>query len=67
MIMNRKEKLIELRDNLKMINIELSKIGNKDVEYLEEDEVEKYFKLRKRRTQINLDIFEILQEELDEK
>jgi len=67
MIMNRKEKLIELRDNLKMINIELSKIGNKDVEYMEEDEVEKYFKLRKRRTQINLDIFEILQEELDEK
>jgi len=64
MILNKKEKLKDLRDNLKLINDELNKLMEIDIATMKEEVVERFFILRKRRTQINVEITEILGDDL---
>jgi hypothetical protein len=64
MILNKKEKLKDLRDNLKLINDELNKLMEIDITDMKEEVVERFFLLRKRRTQINVEITEILGDDL---
>ena len=64
MILNKKEKLKDLRDNLKLINDELNKLMEIDIATMKEEVVERFFLLRKRRTQINVEITEILGDDL---